>query len=64
MADMSETNRQRNIAIVLSAGRGSRMHTDIPKQYLDLCGKPVIVWSLEAFETFEPVSDIILVTSP
>ena len=61
---MSGTNRQRNIAIVLSAGRGSRMHTDIPKQYLDLCGKPVIVWSLEAFETFEPVSDIILVTSP
>ena len=37
-------------AIVLSAGTGSRMKSDIPKQYMDLNGKPVIYYSLKAFE--------------
>ena len=37
-------------AIVLSAGVGSRMKSDIPKQYMDLAGKPVIYYSLKAFE--------------
>ena len=55
---------QKNIAIVLSAGRGSRMHSDIPKQYMELCGMPVIAWSLKAFQEFDPVDEIILVTSP
>ena len=55
---------QKNIAIVLSAGRGSRMNSDIPKQYMDLCGMPVIAWSLKAFQEFDQVDEIILVTSP
>ncbi|MBQ4176743.1 MAG: 2-C-methyl-D-erythritol 4-phosphate cytidylyltransferase, partial [Lachnospiraceae bacterium] len=38
---MDKEKRQKNIAIVLSAGRGSRMHSDIPKQYMELCGMPV-----------------------
>ena len=37
-------------AIVLSAGVGSRMKSDVPKQYMDLLGKPVIYYSLKAFE--------------
>lgn len=37
-------------AIVLAAGTGSRMNSDIPKQYMDLAGKPVIYYSLKAFE--------------
>lgn len=48
-------------AIVLSAGTGSRMKSDIPKQYMDLNGKPVIYYSLKAFEE-SPVSSIVLVT--
>ena len=48
-------------AIVLAAGRGNRMHSDIPKQYLDLCGKPVIYYSLKCFEQ-SSVDDIVLVT--
>lgn len=56
-------NSQKNIAIVLSAGQGSRMHSDVPKQYMELCGMPVIAWSLKAFQEFDPVDEIILVTS-
>ena len=48
-------------AIVLSAGTGSRMKSDIPKQYMDLNGKPVIYYSLKAFEE-SPVSSFVLVT--
>ena len=47
-------------AIVLSAGRGSRMNSEVHKQYLKLGGKPVIVYALEAFEK-SCVEDIILV---
>ena len=37
-------------AIILSAGTGSRMKSHLPKQYMDLNGKPVIYYSLKAFE--------------
>lgn len=47
-------------AIVLSAGTGSRMKSDIPKQYMDLNGKPVIYYSLKAFEE-NGFSSIVLV---
>ena len=47
-------------AVVLSAGTGSRMKSDIPKQYMDLNGKPVIYYSLKAFEE-NGFSSIVLV---
>lgn len=47
-------------AIVLSAGSGKRMGTDMPKQYLALNDKPVIYYSLKAFED-SIVDEIILV---
>ena len=48
-------------AIVLAAGKGSRMNSDIPKQYLTLLGKPVLFYSLQAFEESK-VDEIVLVT--
>ena len=57
-----ENNRCHVKAVVLSAGKGSRMGQDVPKQYLEVNGKPVIVYSLEAFQAFEPVEEVILVT--
>lgn len=48
-------------AIVLSAGRGKRMNSTVPKQYLLLNGKPVLYYSLLAFEN-SMVDEIILVT--
>ena len=37
-------------AIVLAAGKGTRMESDIQKQYLELGGKPLIYYALKAFE--------------
>ncbi len=49
-------------AIVLAAGRGTRMGTKIQKQYLDLGGKPVLYYSLKAFEDSDYIDEILLVT--
>lgn len=49
-------------AIVLAAGTGSRMQSDVPKQYMELNGKPVLYYSLQVFED-SAVDDIILVVS-
>jgi 2-C-methyl-D-erythritol 4-phosphate cytidylyltransferase len=46
-------------AIVVAAGQGKRFGS--PKQFALLRGKPVVDWCLEAFDTHEEVSDIILV---
>ena len=47
-------------AIVLAGGRGSRMRSAVPKQYLDVGGRPVLYYSLAAFQK-SPVDKIILV---
>lgn len=38
-----------NIGIVLAGGSGVRVGSDIPKQFIDIGGKPLIVYTLEAF---------------
>lgn len=52
----------KTVAVVLAAGSGSRMKSDVKKQYLDIGGKPLIYYSLKAFEE-SPVDDIVLVVS-
>lgn len=51
---------KKHTAIVLAAGKGSRMQSAVPKQYLELCGKPVLYYSLAAFEK-SFIDEIILV---
>lgn len=58
---MESTMAARIAAIILAAGKGSRMNSNIPKQYLTLLGKPVLFYSLQAFEKSE-ADEIILVT--
>ena len=49
-------------AIVLAAVSGKRMKSNVKKQYMQINGRPLIYYSLKAFETFG-VNEIILVTS-
>ena len=53
---------RKNIAIVLSAGRGKRMNSAVQKQYLLIKEKPVIFYSLKAFQECTFIDEIILVT--
>lgn len=48
-------------AIVLAAGKGTRMKSDRPKQFMEVAGKPLIAYSLEAFEK-SAADEIVLVT--
>jgi 2-C-methyl-D-erythritol 4-phosphate cytidylyltransferase len=48
-------------AIILAAGKGTRLKGTVPKQYLPLSGRPVLRHTLEAFSACERVDDILLV---
>ena len=48
--------------IVLAAGRGSRMNSDIPKQFMRLNGKPLLWYSLDAMQK-SCVDDIVIATT-
>lgn len=52
-----------NVAIVLAAGSGKRMNSDIKKQYMELCGKPLLYYSLKVMEDSDVISDVILVVA-
>ncbi|XCP84815.1 2-C-methyl-D-erythritol 4-phosphate cytidylyltransferase [Roseburia hominis] len=49
-------------AIVLAAGKGSRMGTKVHKQYLEMAGRPVLYYSLRTFQESAVIDEIILVT--
>lgn len=49
-------------AVVLAAGRGTRMGTSRAKQYLEIGGKPVLVYALEAFQQSPVIDRIVVVT--
>lgn len=51
---------ERIAAIVLSAGKGNRMNSQVHKQYMELAGKPVIYYALQAFSE-SAVDEIVLV---
>jgi 2-C-methyl-D-erythritol 4-phosphate cytidylyltransferase len=50
-------------AIVLAGGSGKRMGGDIPKQYLPLCGKPLLYYPLQTFQESD-VDEVVLVVAP
>ena len=60
----SELTMHSTVALVLAGGRGNRMKTVTPKQYLDLGGKPVMRWCLEAFIAHPRIDAVRVVISP
>lgn len=50
-----------NIALIIAGGSGNRMHQDIPKQFLTVNEKPVIVYTLEAFQRHKEIDVIAVV---
>ncbi|MBR1534726.1 MAG: 2-C-methyl-D-erythritol 4-phosphate cytidylyltransferase [Ruminococcus sp.] len=52
------------VALLTAAGIGSRMGQDIPKQFIHVNNKPLIVYTLEAFERHPSIDEIVIVTLP
>lgn len=54
---------KRNIAIVLAGGSGKRMGTNVPKQYLEIRGRMVIEYAIDAFDKNENIDEVAVVVS-
>ena len=53
---------QENYALIFAGGRGERMNSrSIPKQFLELHGKPIIIYTLEKFENHPDITGIVVV---
>ena len=50
-----------NIGLIIAGGSGNRMHQDIPKQFITVNERPVIVYTLEAFEKHPEIDAIAVV---
>ncbi|MBP5281371.1 MAG: 2-C-methyl-D-erythritol 4-phosphate cytidylyltransferase [Lachnospiraceae bacterium] len=50
-----------NVALIIAGGSGDRMHQDIPKQFITVNERPVIVYTLEAFERHPNIDAIAVV---
>lgn len=52
-----------NVAVILAGGVGSRLGTDVPKQYIEVGGKPIISYCMERFEHNTNVDGMIVVAA-
>ena len=50
-----------NTAIIVAAGSGTRFNSEKPKQFVELAGKPLIVHTIERFESSKSIDSIVLV---
>jgi len=48
-------------ALIVAGGSGKRMGAGLPKQYLEIAGKPVLMHTIERFKTFSESIEIIAV---
>lgn len=55
---------QKTVALLIAGGVGHRMGQDIPKQFLNINDKPVLVYTMERFQNNPQVDSIVLVTLP
>jgi len=51
----------KTVAIIIAGGVGSRVGSNIPKQFIPIDGKPILFYTLEGFQRHEMVDEIVLV---
>lgn len=57
-------NSKQYTLLFLSGGTGSRMGSSVPKQYMELAGKPIVMHILERIERIESIAEIVIVCAP
>lgn len=58
---MKKKDNQKVIALLTAAGVGSRTNQDIPKQFFHINNKPLIIYTMEAFQQHPNVDEILVV---
>jgi len=52
---------EKNYALIVAGGRGSRMNHELPKQFLKLGDRPILMHTIHAFFNYDPEIKIILI---
>ncbi len=60
---LDDMGKSTNTAIIVAAGTGSRLGSDIPKQFLTLNGREILSYSVETFSHHPNIDHTIIVTS-
>ncbi|MCK4573299.1 MAG: 2-C-methyl-D-erythritol 4-phosphate cytidylyltransferase [candidate division Zixibacteria bacterium] len=53
----------KTVALIVAAGSSTRLAGDVPKQFREVCGRPVLSWTISRFEAAESIDDIVLVVA-
>lgn len=56
-----QTSTNKNIVLILAGGKSSRNYQNIPNQFINIHGKPVIVYCMEAYQKHPSIDDIYIV---
>lgn len=54
----------RACAVIVAGGKGKRINAGINKQFIEINGKPIIYYTLKAFQIHEDIKNIVLVAAP
>jgi ribitol-5-phosphate 2-dehydrogenase (NADP+) / D-ribitol-5-phosphate cytidylyltransferase len=58
------SRRPRTVAVVLAGGTGARIGLTIPKQLIEIGGKPILEHTLDVFSAAEAIDDVLLLMHP
>lgn len=47
--------------VIVAGGSGARMNLNMPKQFVEILGKPIVVYTIEAFLNYDPNIKVVLV---
>ena len=50
-----------NIGLIIAGGVGQRMKMNVPKQFIKVLGKPIMIYTLEAFERNENIDEVVAI---
>ncbi len=58
---LRESNSNKNVVIILAGGKSGKNNRNIPNQFIDVHGKPIIVHCMEAYQAHPSIDDIYVV---
>lgn len=61
MNDEFRIQTLKEYAIIVAGGKGTRMNNTVPKQFIELSGLPVLMHTINAFFSYSPNIDVILI---
>lgn len=61
VAEVTEKRRNKNAVIILAGGKSGRNRQNIPSQFINVHGKPILVYCMDAYQAHPSIDDIYVV---